>query len=100
MIKISIKKEENNIFEVQISGHANYEEAGKDIVCASVSSIVATSVNAIIRINEESINYEEKDGFVKIEVKKQDPITNKLLENMIELLNELANDYKNYIKFK
>ena len=40
MIKV-IK--ENNM--IMISGHANHNEYGKDIVCASVSSIIYTTLN-------------------------------------------------------
>ena len=39
MIKVLIK--ENSI---RIKGHANYSEFGKDIVCASVSSVIYTTV--------------------------------------------------------
>ena len=38
MIRINIKK--NTII---IKGHANYDKYGKDIVCASVSSIITTT---------------------------------------------------------
>ena len=55
MIKISIKYEENKIKEVLIKGHALYDDYGKDIVCAAVSSIVITTVNAILSINKDSI---------------------------------------------
>lgn len=33
-----------------ISGHAGYDESGKDIVCASVSSAVQMAVNGITEI--------------------------------------------------
>ena len=43
---INIKKKKNVI---TISGHANYRDKD-DIVCASVSSIMYTSVNALFKI--------------------------------------------------
>ena len=43
MIKIKILKD-----YIEVKGHANYDDFGKDIVCASVSSIVITTVNAIV----------------------------------------------------
>ena len=45
---IKILKEMDKII---ISGHANYSDSN-DIVCASVSSIMYTTVNAILNINE------------------------------------------------
>lgn len=96
MIKISIKYEENKIKEVLIKGHALYDDYGKDIVCAAVSSIVITTVNAILSINKDSITFDES---VMIKVIKNDEITDKLLINMINLLKELEHDYPNNIKF-
>lgn len=96
MIKISIKYEENKIKEVLIKGHALYDDYGKDIVCAAVSSIVITTVNAILSINKDSITFDES---VMIKVIKDDEITGKLLINMINLLKELEHDYPNNIKF-
>ena len=96
MIKISIKYEENKIKEVLIKGHALYDDYGKDIVCAAVSSIVITTINAILSINKDSITFDET---VMIKVIKNDEITDKLLINMINLLKELEHDYPNNIKF-
>ena len=93
MIKVEI---ENN--KIEIKGHANYDDYGKDIVCASVSSIVITTINAIIEFDPESIYYEDLNNRILIEKLKDDDITNKLINNMIELLEELEKDYKKNIK--
>ncbi len=93
MIKVEIK---NN--KIEIKGHANYDDYGKDIVCASVSSIVITTINAIIEFDPESIYYEDLNNRILIEKLKDDDITNKLINNMIELLEELEKSYKDNIK--
>ena len=93
MIKVEI---ENN--KIEIKGHANYDDYGKDIVCASVSSIVITTINAIIEFDPESIYYEDLNNRILIEKLKDDDITNKLINNMIELLEELEKSYKDNIK--
>lgn len=97
MIKISIKDNNKYIEEVSITGHAMYDDLGKDIVCSSVSSIVITTVNAIERINKNSINYTENPFSIK--VVQENEITNILLENMISLLKELGTQYPKNIKF-
>lgn len=84
--------------KIRISGHADYEEAGKDIVCSSVSSIVTTSVNAILMFNRNTIKYKVKEGLVSIDIIKNDDTTKKLLENMINLLSELESEYPKNIK--
>ena len=93
MIEVEI---ENN--KIEIKGHANYDDYGKDIVCASVSSIVITTINAIIEFDPESIYYEDLNNRILIEKLKDDDITNKLINNMIELLEELEKSYKDNIK--
>ena len=97
MIKISIKEENNKIDEILIKGHALYDDYGKDIVCASVSSIVITTVNAIDSIDNEAISYDEKVFLIKL--LKHDLVIDKLISNMINLLKELEHDYPNNIKF-
>lgn len=97
MIKINVKKENDVINEILIKGHALYDDYGKDIVCAAVSSIVITTVNAIESIDNKAISYDEKVFIIK--VLKQDEIINKLINNMINLLKELEHDYPNNIKF-
>ena len=57
MIKVNINKN-----KIIITGHAGYADYGKDIVCASVSSIVITSINAILRIDNKFLTYEESDN--------------------------------------
>ncbi len=97
MIKINVKEEKGIIKEVTLKGHALYETLGKDIVCAAVSSIVITTVNGILSIDEDIIKVDEK-GFV-ITVLKDDKIVNKLLINMVNLLKELSEEYPDNIKF-
>ena len=93
MVKVFVKYQNNEIVELTIQGHANYDEKGKDIVCAAVSSIVITSVNGIMRLQKESIDFQETDAEINIKIKKQDEITKTLIFNMFVLLDELANQY-------
>lgn len=48
MISIVIwKDQEGSIQGLTVEGHSGYEEEGKDIVCASVSTLFQTAVNAL-----------------------------------------------------
>ena len=94
MIKVSIKQK-----QIIIKGHANYDELGKDIVCASVSSMVITTVNAILRIDNDAIKYSDIKG-VTIDIVKDDEIINKLINNLIDLLEELEKQYPKYIEIR
>lgn len=98
MIKVTILKQDNHYHNITISGHSNYGVAGTDIVCAAVSSIVTTTVNAIVRIDNKSIQYKELEGFVSIVLEKKTDIVELLIENMLDLLQQLERQYKNDIK--
>ena len=93
MIKVEIKNK-----EINISGHANYDEYGKDIVCSSVSSIMTTTINAIFLVDKDSINYEDSNSKVTIKILKNSDITNKLITNMINMFKDLESDYPKNIK--
>lgn len=96
MIKVKVLYNGDVIKSIRISGHANFADYGKDIVCASVSSIVITSVNAILRLNTDAISYTDTDG-IFIDVLSHDNTTCVLLLNMVSLLEELEKQYKKNI---
>lgn len=98
MIKIKIDQHEGLIDSISIKGHADYDKYGKDIVCASISSIVATTINGIVLIDSDSIEYQENDGFVNINVLKHTDIVDTLIKNMINLLEDLELQYTKNIK--
>lgn len=95
MIKVKIKPN-----DITISGHAHYDEYGRDIVCSSVSSIVTTSVNAILTFDKDAIKYVVKEGLISIKIENHNDITDKLLLNMINVLADLASDYPKNIKIE
>ncbi len=93
MIKITVKDD-----TITIKGHAEFNDYGKDIVCASVSSIAITSINAIIRIDKDAIDYSQDEGFIEVKIKRHSEVIDVLLENMISLFKELESQYKNNVK--
>ena len=99
MIKVTVKKSNANVYEIIIKGHANYDEYGKDIVCAAVSSMVITTVNSIILL-DESVDYEEKSGLLKIRVLKDTEVNIKLLNNLLNMLTELEKQYPKNIEIR
>ena len=99
MIKIKLRKDNNKIKEIIIKGHALYDDFGKDIVCAAVSSTVITSVNASLLINDKSLSYIEDNG-LEIKVLSGDEVTTKIIDNMMTNLKELEKAYPKNIQIK
>ena len=93
MIKVYINKK-----NIKISGHAMFDDYGKDIVCASVSSIVITSINGILRLDDKAISYKLSDGELSIDILKDNFETKTLILNMISLLKDLEKQYGKNIK--
>lgn len=99
MIKVFITKEDS--FEkVIIEGHALYDDFGKDIVCAAASSIVTTTVNGILSLKEDALTYEYMEDSFKIDNISNDETTQKLIGNMVSLLEELQENYPKNINVK
>ncbi len=95
MLLVNIKKMNDIVEYIKFKGHANYNDYGKDIVCSSVSSIYITTINAILTFDKDAISYNKRNEVINI---KKDDITNKLLNNMVNMLKELEESYKENIK--
>ena len=98
MIKVVIDKKNDMYEKIILSGHAMYDEYGKDIVCAAASSIFITTVNAIDLLKPNSITIVQKKDKNIIEVKDLTNETKILLDNMINMFSELEASYKKNIK--
>lgn len=83
---------------IKVSGHANYAEYGKDIVCASVSSVIATIVNCIMNIDKSSITYQDDGKTIIITKINNNEVVNTIFATMIDILKDLENQYKENIK--
>ena len=99
MIKIKIDYDENYVSKFKISGHSGYDIKGNDIVCAAVSSLVISSINLALRLNEKSVDVKQEDGLIDANILIHDKVINEIFLNMINMLEELQNDYKNNLKF-
>lgn len=98
MIKVSVTKKNQQIQEVSIQGHAMYDNFGKDIVCAAVSSCVITTVNGILEIDKDWILAKQDSKGVLIQVQNSSDVCQSLLANMISLLEELHDQYPKNLK--
>ena len=100
MIQVKVKKEKAKYQEIIILGHAMYDDYGKDIVCSAVSSIVITTLNAILSLDKGSITYIVSKKGIDISIKGEDRVTQILIRNMISLLKELEVNYPDNIQVK
>ena len=97
MIKININ-ETDKINSIEISGHANFNEYGKDIVCAAVSATYLCTVNGILKLDNNSISVNSNEDMQEIDVNSDDKVVMTLLQNMIECFSDLEKQFPKNIK--
>lgn len=98
MIRIQVIEKQGLIQEFVLRGHADYDEYGKDIVCAAVSATYLCTANACLSINPKSIQVASESDVQTLQVVSLDEITQKLLHNMIHCLEDLEKQYPKNIK--
>ena len=94
MIKVVYNKDFKNL---KITGHAGYADQGKDIVCASASSIILSSINLAIEFNED-VKYTDDLNKIEIINNTNDENVTKVFSNMITCLQDLEKQYPDNIK--
>ena len=100
MIRVVVLKEKEMYKKITISGHALYDDYGKDIVCSACSSIVTTTVNGILALDKGSLSYLVGKKGMTIDIKNDDHTTQVLINNMVRLLKDLAGKYPDNIEVK
>ncbi|SHI65682.1 hypothetical protein SAMN02745751_00711 [Dethiosulfatibacter aminovorans DSM 17477] len=102
MIRVEIYRSGDSHKGFEVTGHAGYDDEGRDIVCAAVSILsytVLNSLEVVAGINSDDIDWsvDEKTGFMKILLQKtclESNILFKTFETGIKLLLE---NYSQYI---
>ena len=94
MIKVIYNEGYKNL---KITGHAGYADKGKDIVCASASSIILSSINLAIEFNKD-VKYTDDLNKIEIINNTNDENVTKVFSNMITCLQDLEKQYPDNIK--
>ena len=101
MILVDVLKEGKGIKEIKIKGHSGYDEIGKDIVCSSVSTAVILTINLLEKLNVD-FDYvsDEKIPLISLMVKNvnSNDLVNTLLENLVDNLSKVQEEYNKYLK--
>ena len=98
MIKIKVEHDNDFISKIVITGHANYDDYGKDIVCASVSASILTTINGIIALDNSILEVNNVLDKMTIKVLKNEKISQVLLNSMLSNLKSLVVEYPKNIK--
>ena len=110
MVTITTKHNfDERVLCIEANGHAGYAEAGKDIVCASVSILLYTLARSIIELHrkwtfeeEPTIELTEGDAIIKCKCDDYGIFTAayqnfEMIEDGFDLL---ANNYPQYVRLE
>ena len=102
MIKIIINEQSGRISSFEMTGHADYAEHGKDLVCAGASAVSFGAVNAVIALTgvTPQISQGSDGGYLKVvfpKTEKDDDIQ-LIVQAMIVSLQTIEQDYGQHIK--
>ncbi|MDD3383265.1 MAG: ribosomal-processing cysteine protease Prp [Bacilli bacterium] len=97
MINIIVKYKKNFVKEIIVSGHSDYAEYGKDIVCAGVSAISVGSLNAIYEFTGTKPEHIINDGYLLIKF-SEDSINQIIAKVTLIQLESIEESYSKHIK--
>ncbi|MBA4496162.1 ribosomal-processing cysteine protease Prp [Paenactinomyces guangxiensis] len=108
MIRIQVERNEQaEVERILVTGHANYAEPGKDIICAAVSGISIGMVNAIEKMFGVKVHADD-DGEGKVDCRLPENLDDPekaakirlLMEAMAVSLKSMADEYPSYVRMK
>ncbi len=102
MTKVTIYKNElNECVGFKVYDHAEFAEAGSDIVCSAISILTINTMNAIERFTDVNFtqDVDEEGCMIQFRIDKPTKETTLLLETMILGLQTLEDneDYEDYM---
>ena len=97
MIKAIYEVKNDQYLSLDVSGHAEYDESGKDLICASVSSIVFGFMNALDALNED-IEIKQLTNKITITNHSSSNIVQDYFELVMMQLKTIEESYGDFIK--
>ncbi len=101
MIQANFTKTEGKLTAFSLKGHAGYDELGKDIVCASVTSAVQMTANAITEVLKVCADVQVLDNQIRMKLPANCPQEAiHFMDALLLHLEILSEDYEGTIKVK
>ncbi len=100
MIRVTIHTKNSDILEMEVKGHADSAEYGKDLVCAGVSSITTGLLNALDEYCKDTCELELRSGYVHVKVNENTHDNQLILAVGITQLETIALTNKEFIRIE
>jgi len=97
LIKFTILTGDNYVMAFKVSGHANYDEKGRDIICAAITS----AINIVIEILEEcdadySVNYYSENG-IRLQLLHPNETAEITIRSLYNIIYKYEYAYRDYV---
>lgn len=106
MIRVTIyQNADKQYVGMRVSGHAEYDQSGRDIVCAAVSTLVLNTINSIEKFTYDQIEVRKKEDLGEIAFRFHNRVGVKsilLIDSLILGLENIRkdNNEKEYIRLR
>lgn len=86
--------------EIEINGHANYAETGKDIVCAGVTALTQTLIRSLEHLTRDEIEYEISSGRADIHCGDLSEEGKLLVDSFFIGICQIADEFPDYVRIE
>lgn len=93
MIVVRVRKD-----GIEISGHANYAETGKDIVCAGVTALMQTLIESIESLASDTIQHNIARGNADINFENLSKEGELLVDSFFLGICQIANEFPENVR--
>ncbi len=104
MIEVRFLRKSGNLVGFTYDGHAEYDEYGKDIVCAAVTAQCMMAYNGLDEVMKirNKIDIDQDGGYLSVSIDSASPNEKKeaqiLMETLLLGIRAIELQYGNYIK--
>ncbi|GAB2672876.1 ribosomal-processing cysteine protease Prp [Paenibacillus thermoaerophilus] len=101
-VKLERRASDGAIVRYRVTGHAEYDVSGKDIVCAAVSAVSVGTVNAVEALTGVRLKASMRHGDLDVAIPDELPQdaadkVQLLLSSMLVMLQSIEESYGKYI---
>ena len=101
MIKVNLAYHDGALTYIKVSGHANSDEYGKDLVCAGVSTIIVGVYNTLEKLGMLEIGtFKVKEGLAEFTIHKITRESQLILETLVTTLETIEMSYGDFIQIQ
>ena len=106
MTKAVVIRKNGKIVSAEVKGHSGYEDEGKDIVCAALSTAVQAAILGLLKVVGVRLDYTiDKKGYLKFNLSGEIPAGLRhdcdiVLETMLLVLQDIAEGYPRHVKLE